>query len=112
VKAKKITGFAELSESVCRDDRSSHGHPSREGEGERRDQEIVLPGQRWIFSQHWMPSETRRWVQSLKGCMRGYDNTPHGKLLLTIFGGIGEFERTLILSRTHEGSCQGQSQWR
>lgn len=29
--------------------------------------------------------------------------TPHGRLLVTILGGIGEFERELILSRTGEG---------
>jgi len=29
--------------------------------------------------------------------------TPHGKLLLTILGGLAEFERSLILSRCNEG---------
>jgi DNA invertase Pin-like site-specific DNA recombinase len=29
--------------------------------------------------------------------------TPHGKLMLTILGGLAEFERHLILSRTDEG---------
>ena len=29
--------------------------------------------------------------------------TPHGKLMITILGGLAEFERTLILSRTNEG---------
>ena len=29
--------------------------------------------------------------------------TPHGKLMVTILGGLAEFERHLILSRTHEG---------
>jgi DNA invertase Pin-like site-specific DNA recombinase len=29
--------------------------------------------------------------------------TPAGKLMMTIFGGIAEFERNLIRSRTHEG---------
>lgn len=29
--------------------------------------------------------------------------TPHGKLMLTILGGLAEFERTLILTRTGEG---------
>jgi DNA invertase Pin-like site-specific DNA recombinase len=29
--------------------------------------------------------------------------TPHGKLMLTILGGLAEFERTLIRSRTGEG---------
>ncbi len=29
--------------------------------------------------------------------------TPSGKLVMTIFSGIAEFERTLILSRTHDG---------
>jgi DNA invertase Pin-like site-specific DNA recombinase len=29
--------------------------------------------------------------------------TPHGQLMLTILGGLAEFERTLIRSRTGEG---------
>ena len=29
--------------------------------------------------------------------------TPHGRLLVTVLGGIGEFERELIRSRTTEG---------
>jgi DNA invertase Pin-like site-specific DNA recombinase len=29
--------------------------------------------------------------------------TPHGKLMVTILGGLAEFERHLILSRTNEG---------
>jgi DNA invertase Pin-like site-specific DNA recombinase len=29
--------------------------------------------------------------------------TPAGRMILTVFGGIAEFERTLILSRTDEG---------
>jgi DNA invertase Pin-like site-specific DNA recombinase len=29
--------------------------------------------------------------------------TPHGKLMLTVLGGLAEFERTLIISRTGEG---------
>jgi DNA invertase Pin-like site-specific DNA recombinase len=29
--------------------------------------------------------------------------TPHGRLLLTILGGLAEFERSLILARTDEG---------
>jgi DNA invertase Pin-like site-specific DNA recombinase len=30
--------------------------------------------------------------------------TPHGKLMLTVLGGLAEFERTLIISRTGDGS--------
>ena len=29
--------------------------------------------------------------------------TPHGKLMITILGGLAEFERSLILTRTSEG---------
>ena len=29
--------------------------------------------------------------------------TPHGKLMLTVLGGLAEFERHLILTRTAEG---------
>lgn len=34
--------------------------------------------------------------------------TPHGKLLLTILGGLAEFERTLILSRTQAGIARAR----
>ena len=30
--------------------------------------------------------------------------TPAGKMIMTVFGGIAEFERSLILSRTQEGT--------
>lgn len=30
-------------------------------------------------------------------------STPHGKLMITVLGGLAEFERHLILSRTNEG---------
>jgi DNA invertase Pin-like site-specific DNA recombinase len=30
--------------------------------------------------------------------------TPHGRLLITVLGGLAEFERSLILSRTSEGA--------
>jgi DNA invertase Pin-like site-specific DNA recombinase len=33
-------------------------------------------------------------------------DTPHGKLMLTILGGLAEFERSLIRSRTSEGRQQ------
>ena len=32
--------------------------------------------------------------------------TPHGKLMITILGGLAEFERSLILARTSEGKDQ------
>ena len=34
---------------------------------------------------------------------RWADTTPHGRLMLTILGGLAEFERELIPSRTSEG---------
>jgi DNA invertase Pin-like site-specific DNA recombinase len=34
---------------------------------------------------------------------RADTTTPHGKLMLTILGGLAEFERTLIAARTGEG---------
>jgi DNA invertase Pin-like site-specific DNA recombinase len=36
--------------------------------------------------------------------------SPHGKLLLTILGGMGEFERSLILSRTQEGRSRAKAE--
>jgi DNA invertase Pin-like site-specific DNA recombinase len=35
--------------------------------------------------------------------------TPHGKLMLTVLGGLAEFERHLILSRTNEGRVRAQA---
>src|SRR5262249_8361507 len=35
--------------------------------------------------------------------------TPHGRLLLTVLGGLAEFERFLILSRTAEGRTRAQA---
>jgi DNA invertase Pin-like site-specific DNA recombinase len=36
-------------------------------------------------------------------------STPHGKLLLTILGGLAEFERSLIIARTSEGRVRAQA---
>src|SRR5271169_4004203 len=36
--------------------------------------------------------------------------TPHGRLMLTVLGGLAEFERSLILARTGEGTDQGNGQ--
>ena len=33
----------------------------------------------------------------------------HGRLILTVLGGLAEFERELILSRTNEGRAQAQA---
>ena len=42
--------------------------------------------------------------------------TPHGRLMLTVLGGLAEFERHLILARTDEGrkraQAWGSSRWR
>ena len=35
--------------------------------------------------------------------------TPHGKLMITVLGGLAEFERHLILSRTNEGRQRAQA---
>jgi DNA invertase Pin-like site-specific DNA recombinase len=35
--------------------------------------------------------------------------TPHGRLMLTILGGLAEFERHLILSRTEEGRVRAKA---
>jgi len=35
--------------------------------------------------------------------------TPHGRLVVTIFGGMAEFERELILARTSEGRKRAQA---
>jgi DNA invertase Pin-like site-specific DNA recombinase len=35
--------------------------------------------------------------------------TPHGRLMLTVLGGLAEFERSLILSRTGEGRARAMA---
>jgi DNA invertase Pin-like site-specific DNA recombinase len=35
--------------------------------------------------------------------------TPHGKLMITILGGLAEFERSLILSRTADGRARAKA---
>jgi DNA invertase Pin-like site-specific DNA recombinase len=35
--------------------------------------------------------------------------TPHGKLMLTVLGGLAEFERSLILARTSDGRARAQA---
>jgi DNA invertase Pin-like site-specific DNA recombinase len=35
--------------------------------------------------------------------------TPHGKLMVTILGGLAEFERHLILTRTNEGKARARA---
>jgi DNA invertase Pin-like site-specific DNA recombinase len=35
--------------------------------------------------------------------------TPHGQLMLTVFGGLAEFERELIRARTDEGRKRAQA---
>jgi DNA invertase Pin-like site-specific DNA recombinase len=35
--------------------------------------------------------------------------TPHGRLMLTVLGGLAEFERHLILARTSEGRARAQA---
>jgi DNA invertase Pin-like site-specific DNA recombinase len=35
--------------------------------------------------------------------------TPHGKLMITILGGLAEFERSLILARTSEGRTKAKA---
>jgi DNA invertase Pin-like site-specific DNA recombinase len=40
---------------------------------------------------------------------RADTTTPHGRLMLTVLGGLAEFERHLILSRTAEGRTRAQA---
>jgi DNA invertase Pin-like site-specific DNA recombinase len=35
--------------------------------------------------------------------------TPHGKLMITILGGLAEFERSLIIARTGEGRARAMA---
>ena len=36
-------------------------------------------------------------------------SSPHGKLMITILGGLAEFERSLILARTSEGRMRAKA---
>ncbi len=36
-------------------------------------------------------------------------STPHGKLIVTVLGGLAEFERSLILARTSEGRARAKA---
>ena len=38
--------------------------------------------------------------------------TPHGRLMLTVLGGLAEFERELIRARTGEGRKRAKNSWR
>jgi DNA invertase Pin-like site-specific DNA recombinase len=38
--------------------------------------------------------------------------SPHGRLMLTVLGGLAEFERELIGARTGEGRKRREGQWR
>jgi DNA invertase Pin-like site-specific DNA recombinase len=40
---------------------------------------------------------------------RADTTTPHGRLLLTVLGGLAEFERELIKARTSEGRKRAQA---
>jgi DNA invertase Pin-like site-specific DNA recombinase len=44
--------------------------------------------------------------RSLKGTWAD-TTTPHGRLMLTVLGGLAEFERELIRARTGEGRSRG-----
>jgi DNA invertase Pin-like site-specific DNA recombinase len=35
--------------------------------------------------------------------------TPHGRLMVTVLGGLAEFERSLILARTGEGRTRAMA---
>jgi Resolvase, N terminal domain len=42
---------------------------------------------------------------------QGHWATPHGQLMLTILGGLAEFQRTLIRARTAEGPERAKGAW-
>ena len=43
------------------------------------------------------------------GDPRADTTTPHGKLMITVLGGLAEFERHLILARTDEGRMRAKA---
>lgn len=56
--------------------------------------ELLRIAERVIEKQAGLQSLDEPWADT---------TSPSGKMILTVFAGIAEFERTLILSRTHEG---------
>jgi hypothetical protein len=48
-------------------------------------------------------------VQKARRLMHWLPATPHGKLMLTILGGLAEFERTLIRTRTEDGRIRAKA---
>ena len=43
------------------------------------------------------------------GDTRADSTTPHGRLMLAVFGGLAEFERELIRARTSEGQARAKA---
>ena len=48
-------------------------------------------------------------ISGVAGPPFGCTTTPHGRLMLTVLGGLAEFERHLILARTSEGRKRAQA---
>src|SRR6516225_8759706 len=66
-------------------------------------------GQRETCSTRWtrlakLAQRSSRWANPWADT-----TTPHGRLMLTVLGGLAEFERHLILSRTAEGRTRAQA---
>jgi DNA invertase Pin-like site-specific DNA recombinase len=64
---------------------------------------IAWHGRPGICSIYWAPLPTKEaGFKSLRDTWAD-TTTPHGRLMLTVLGGLAEFERELIRSRTSEG---------
>ncbi|HMF24494.1 MAG TPA: recombinase family protein [Pseudolabrys sp.] len=50
----------------------------------------------------------RKELGSNPSLMSGPKTTPHGRLMLTVLGGLAEFERELVRARTDEGRKRAQ----
>src|SRR3954447_18500509 len=55
-----------------------------------------------------MGSKSRAGFRSLKDAWAN-TTSPHGRLMLTVLGGLAEFERELIRARTGEGRNRGRN---
>jgi hypothetical protein len=63
-----------------------------------------------VARQHgrWRRTRSKRRVKSL-GDAWADTTTPHGRLMLTVLGGLAEFERELILARTSDGRTRAKA---
>ena len=58
---------------------------------------------RLIAQQVWISQAAKPTLADMQAQVTEIKRTPHGRLMLTVLGGLAEFERSLILQRTTAG---------